>query len=211
MSSSRTSSRTSTTWSACSTASARTAAPDTRVIINSYSRAWRPMIRAAEIVGAKPRKPIRNWVGAADVRNLLDITGFETITRDAADHVPEARPGLSIVANGLLANIWPLQPPLRHVVGHRSPEARAARGIRVGRRPLPERARERSSADERVPNVGTSTEIVFVEGGSRDGTREEIQAVVDEPHGSRPASSRSREAARETPSATDSPPPTTRS
>jgi len=35
---------------------------------------------------------------------------------------------------------------------------------------------------QRVPHVGTSTEIVFVEGGSRDGTREEIQEVIGEPH-----------------------------
>jgi glycosyltransferase involved in cell wall biosynthesis len=35
---------------------------------------------------------------------------------------------------------------------------------------------------QRVPGIGTSTEIVFVEGGSRDGTREEIKEVVREPH-----------------------------
>ena len=32
----------------------------------------------------------------------------------------------------------------------------------------------------RMPTVGTATEIVFVEGGSRDGTRAEIGAVIGE-------------------------------
>ena len=155
--------------------------PDTRVIINSYSRAWRPIIRAAEIVGAKPRKPIRNWVAAPDVRNLLDITGFETITETRRIMFPKHVPGMSIVANGVLANLW----PLNHlcvtwwVIARPKPEPREAsvsvvvpcRNERGNVRPLM----------QRVPTVGTSTEVVFVEGGSRDGTREEIQAVVDEP------------------------------
>jgi len=155
--------------------------PDTRVIINSYSRAWRPLIRAAEIVGAKPRKPIRNWVAAPDVSNLLDITGFETITGTRRIMFPKHLPGLSIVANGVLANIW----PLNHlcvtwwVIARPKPEPREAsvsvvvpcRNERGNVRPLM----------QRLPRVGASTEVVFVEGGSCDGTRDEIQVVVDEP------------------------------
>jgi SAM-dependent methyltransferase len=155
--------------------------PDSRVIVNSYSRAWRPLIRVAELVGAKPRKPIRNWVGAPDVRNLFDIAGFETITESRRILLPKHVPGLSLAANGLVANIF----PFNHlcvtwwVVARPKPSPREAavsvvvpcRNERGNVRPL----------TRRVPEIGTATEIVFVEGGSRDGTREEIEAVVAEP------------------------------
>ena len=72
------------------------------MIVNSYSRAWRPLIRAAEVAHLKPRKPIRNWVAAPDARNLLDITGFETITETRTHHGSEARSGISLAANGVL-------------------------------------------------------------------------------------------------------------
>jgi SAM-dependent methyltransferase/glycosyltransferase involved in cell wall biosynthesis len=155
---------------------------DTRVIINSYSRAWRPLLRAAEIVGAKPRKPIRNWVAAPDVRNLLDITGFETITETRRIVFPKHLPGISVVANGVLANLW----PVNHlcvtwwVIARPKPEPRQA-SVSVVVPCKNERGNVRPLL-QRVPSVGTSTEIVFVEGGSRDGTRDEIQGVVREPH-----------------------------
>src|SRR3954452_93278 len=40
---------------------ARHSHPRTRVVINTYNRAWRPIIAAAEFLGLQPRKPIRNW------------------------------------------------------------------------------------------------------------------------------------------------------
>jgi len=154
--------------------------PDTRVIVNSYSRAWRPLIRAAEAVGAKPRKPIRNWVSAPDARNLLDITGFETITETRRIVLPKHVPGLSLAANGIVGNIW----PFNHlsvtwwVVARPDPKTREA-SVSIVVPCRNERGNVRPLA-HRVPPVGTSTELVFVEGGSRDGTREEIEAVIDE-------------------------------
>ena len=120
--------------------------PETRVIINSYSRAWRPLIRAAEAVGAKPRKPIRNWVGAPDVRNLLDVTGFETITETRRIVLPEARAGpLPRRERASREHLAP-QPPVRHVVGGRAPSPGDPAGdVGVDRRPVPERARKRTA------------------------------------------------------------------
>ena len=157
-------------------------APNTRVIINSYSRAWRPIIRAAELAGAKPRKPIRNWVAAPDVRNLLDITGFETITETRRIMVPKHVPGVSLVANGLLASFW----PLNHlcvtwwVIARPRPGAVRESTVSVVVPCRNERGNVRPLV-ERLPDVGTETEVVFVEGGSRDETRAEIEAVVAEP------------------------------
>ena len=156
--------------------------PDTRVIINSYSRAWRPLIRAAETLGAKPRKPIRNWVGAPDVRNLLDITGFETITETRRIVLPKHVPGVVPRGKRRAREHLAAQPSLRHVVGRRASQPGGAREASVSV-VVPcrnERGNVRPLVD-RVPKIGTATELVFVEGGSRDGTRDEIEAVVSEP------------------------------
>jgi len=156
-------------------------APSTRIILNSYSRAWRPVLRASESLGLKPAKPIRNWVTAGDVRNLLELTDFETIVETRRILVPKHLPVVSLVANGLLANVW----PLNHlcvswwVVARPRPEARRDASVSIVVPCRNERGNVRPLL-ERLPKVGESTEVVFVEGGSRDGTREEIRAVLEE-------------------------------
>ena len=64
----------------------------TRVIVQSYSQAWRPILRLAETLRLRPRKPVRNWISPEDARNMLDLAGFEILTCEQADPLPEACP-----------------------------------------------------------------------------------------------------------------------
>jgi SAM-dependent methyltransferase len=155
--------------------------PDTRLVIHSYSRLWRPVIALAERLRLKPRKPIRNWVNADDVENLLSLTGFEKVTRTRRIIFPKQVPLLSIFLNGFVANLW----PFNHlcvtwwVVARPRPSGRTEATVSVV---CPCR-NERGNVEplvERLPSLGTATELVFVEGGSSDGTREEIERVVAE-------------------------------
>lgn len=159
-------------------------APETRVIVHSYSRLWRPVIRLAEALRLKPRKPIRNWVNADDIRNLLDLTGFEVVTETRRILFPKHVPLLSLLLNGLIANIW----PFNHlcvtwwVVARPRPVTPIEGSVSVVCPCRNERGNVRPLV-ERLPPLGTSTELVFVEGGSSDGTREEIEAVLAERRG----------------------------
>jgi SAM-dependent methyltransferase len=160
--------------------------PHTRVIINSYSRAWKPAIKAAEELGLKPAKPIRNWVTIEDVRNLLDLTDLETIVQTRRILLPKHVPAVSLAANGLLANVW----PFNHlcvswwVVARPRPRVRRDSSVSIVVPCRNERGNIRPLVD-RLPDVGLATEVVFVEGGSKDGTREEIRAVIaDDPDAS---------------------------
>ena len=147
----------------------------TRVVINSYSQLWRPVIGLAELLGLKPRKPIRNWVSPDDVRNLLELAGLRG--RDAtpgASSCPKRVPLLSTFLNGFVANIWPFNHLcLTYWIVARPLRASPGSELtRLGRLPVPERGRERSPPIvERLPELGTATELIFVEGGSTDGTR----------------------------------------
>ena len=46
---------------ALSQALAQHAHPRTRIVVNSYSQLWRPVIWLAELLRLKARKPVRNW------------------------------------------------------------------------------------------------------------------------------------------------------
>lgn len=150
-----------------------------RVVIHSYSQLWRPIIRLAELLRLKPRKPIRNWVTPADMRNLLALADFEVISISRRILLPKRVPLLSTLLNGLVANVWPLSHlSLTWWVVAR-PRPGAARDLSVSI-VVPCRNEREMIAEiiERTPELGTETELVFVEGGSSDGTAEEIKRQI---------------------------------
>jgi ubiquinone/menaquinone biosynthesis C-methylase UbiE len=151
----------------------------TRVVVNSYSRFWRPAIHLAETLRLKPRKPIRNWVSPEDVESLLYLAGFEVILMTRRILLPKRIPLLTTFANVVLANL----PIIRHacltywIIARPAGEARSELSVSVV---CPCRNEEGHIADlvRRVPDMGTEMEIVFVEGNSTDGTRAEIERQI---------------------------------
>lgn len=152
----------------------------TRVVVNSYSRAWRPIIRLAELLRLKPAKPIRNWVSQHDVRNLLVLSGFEPIASEQRILFPKRVPLLTTLLNGVVANVW----PLNHltltwwIVARPEPEPLGERTVTVV---CPCRNEQGHIAGivERLPELGDALELVFVEGNSSDDTRAEIVRQID--------------------------------
>jgi len=154
--------------------------PRTRIVIHSYNRLWKPIIRIAELLRLKPRKPLRNWVAPSDVRNLLQLAGLDVVAETRRILMPKQVPVLTGLLNGGLGNLW----PFNHLcLSHW-----------VVARPLPREKRELSVSVvtpcrnergnigpliERLPLMGSTTELIFVEGGSTDGTREEIERQID--------------------------------
>jgi SAM-dependent methyltransferase len=154
----------------------------TRVVIHSYSRVWRPAIRLAETLRLKPRKPLRNWVSPNDVRNLLELSGFETVTHASRILMPKYVPLLTWFLNAVVANIWPFsylcltywlvaRPlPEESDVNERSVSVVCAVRNEEGHIP---------ALVERLPRFGSATELIFVEGGSTDDTRGAIEGEIE--------------------------------
>jgi SAM-dependent methyltransferase len=153
--------------------------PGTRVVIDSYSRAWRPLIRFAELLHLKPRKPIRNWVAPQDVRNLLELSGFQVVVSAERILLPKRVPILTGFLNGFLANLWPFHYLCLTywLVARPQPEARGDETVSVI---CPCRNEQGHIADliRRLPELGPESELVFVEGGSTDDTRGEIERQI---------------------------------
>ncbi len=154
---------------------------ETRVVVHSYSELWRPVIRVLELLRLKPRKPVRNWVAPHDVENLLQLAGLEPVTTTRRILLPLRIPLLSGFCNGVLANVWGLrQLCLTYwiVARLKPPDERRELSVSVV---VP--ARNEAGMIERIveetPQLGTQSELIFVEGHSTDGTREEILRQIE--------------------------------
>lgn len=156
-------------------------APGGRLIITYYNFLWEPVVRAAERLGLKAALPEQNWLSMQDVENLLWLAGFEVV-RDGTDVLaPVEVPLVSAVANRIGARL-PIVGGLSLVVYFVA---------KVGPPPQPfdpprvsvvcPCRNERGNIAEavtRTPVMGAGTELIFVDGGSTDGTIEEIERAI---------------------------------
>ncbi|NWG33891.1 MAG: glycosyltransferase [Chloroflexi bacterium] len=154
----------------------RLCTPRTRIILNFYSRLWQVILGAAQALNLATPNLFQNWLTREDVGSLLNLAGFEIIRATQEVLLPLPFGGL---ANRFLVRFW----PFNHF----------ALSNFVVARPIPVRAEEpkvsvvvaaRNEAGnikaifERVPPMGRETEIVFVEGHSKDDTYAAIQREI---------------------------------
>lgn len=153
--------------------------PGTRVLLNTYSNAWRPALGLLSRARIRPDRPVRNWVAPRDLGNLLELAGFEVVAERKEILLPFAGEPVSALANGALARL----PLLRELtltywaIARPQAVAPAPYGVSVIV-PCRNEAGSISAIVERVPELGTGTEIVFVEGGSEDDTRARIEEAI---------------------------------
>jgi len=153
----------------------------TRVIVTYYNFLWEPVLRLGERLGMKRPQPEQNWLAPGDIRNLLSLSGFQTISKWYKLLLPVRIPLLSAFCNRVLSGL----PLLRKLCLVQVVVARPAPV------PVPEDSiscsvivparNERGNIEgavARTPRMGRHTELIFVEGNSSDGTAEEIERVI---------------------------------
>lgn len=157
--------------------------PETRVVVVTYSRLWRPLLRVAEFLRLKVRKPYENYLPRQEVSNLLELSGFEITKEQDGILIPVWIPLLSRLVNRWLAPL----PLLRALCLVRVTVARPMRlrlggvdsvSIVIAARNEAGHIRE---LVDRIPRLAPRQEIVFVEGGSTDDTWDRIQDEVARP------------------------------
>ncbi|HEV8311096.1 MAG TPA: glycosyltransferase, partial [Methylomirabilota bacterium] len=160
------------------------ARPDTRVIITYYNHFWEPVLRAAELVGQRIPLRLQNWLSFDDIENLLFLCDFEVVKRGHRFLVPKHVPWLSDWVNRTVARL----PGIRrlglvaYVVarprpGAFGPPATSATSVSVVVPCRNERGNIQPAV-ARLPGMGLHTELIFVDGASTDGTREEIESEI---------------------------------
>ncbi len=154
------------------------ARPETRLLINFHSNLWRPFFAMAGLFGWRTPSPASNWLSSADLRNLLSLTDWEPIRQQNRVLCPVYLFGLDRLINRWLA---PLLPVLGLVVfvTARPRHLAAPRALKVSVViPARNEAGNIEGAVLRTPAMGTGTELIFVEGHSKDNTWSEIQRVA---------------------------------
>jgi ubiquinone/menaquinone biosynthesis C-methylase UbiE len=152
--------------------------PNTRVIVNYYSRVWAPLLALTAKLGfSTPRLP-QNWLVPEDVNTLLYLSGFETFRNQPEILWPLPFRPISVLCNRWLAKLWPFYNfALTNVtIASPIPGPAATDAPRVSVI-VPARNEAGNIAEiiRRTPEMGSGTELIFVEGHSTDNTYETIQ------------------------------------
>ena len=153
---------------------------DTRLVIAYYSYLWEPVLMLAEKLGLKMPQESQNYLSAEDIAEILALADFEAIRREWRQLVPVRLFGLGPLLNCYIGTL-PLirRACLRNIIVARSLDARGL-GAPSTTVVIPCK-NERGNIEpavQRLPQFCDDLEILFVEGGSQDGTLEEIHRVI---------------------------------
>ncbi len=159
--------------------------PRTRVVIGFYNYLWEPLLKAAERMGLKTQQNLQNWLSHQDLANLLDLAGLEVIRKGKRMPFPAYVPLVSELLNKLgqvLPLVWRfgLQ---QYLVARLKPAGTRPPYSSTVVVPCRNERGNIRTAVERLPRLGTRTEVIFVEGNSSDGTLEEVRRVLAEYRG----------------------------
>ncbi|MDP1778889.1 MAG: methyltransferase domain-containing protein, partial [Anaerolineales bacterium] len=151
--------------------------PHTRLIMNFYSHLWQFPLTLAQSLNLAAPMMSQNWLTPQDIDNMLRLAGFESIrtSREILWPLP-----LGGFANRYLVKLWPFHNLAlsNFVIAHPAPQpapvGQPSVSVVIAAR---NEAGNIKSIFERVPKMGSKTEIVFVEGHSRDNT---YKTIADE-------------------------------
>jgi len=153
----------------------------TRLVVYGYNSLWEAPIGLAESWGIKMPQPEQNWLTEFDLRGLLGLAGFEVVKVHYAALLPVHIPLVSWFCNRVLAHVPGIRrlSMIHFIVARPVPESGAAVDCSVSVI-VPCRNEEGnvSAAVERIPRLGSRTEIIFCDDKSTDNTRREIEEMI---------------------------------
>ncbi len=158
----------------------RHSVPSTRVVLNTYSRVWELPRRLAEKLGLAKKMLTQNWLMMSDVVNLIDLTNFEMIRVGGEILWPVPTPLIGTFFNKFVVKFWPFdQLALTSILVARVRPTRERRDTKVS---VVVAARNEAGnipgIFDRVPQMGSGTELIFVEGNSSDNTFQAIETEI---------------------------------
>ncbi|MCK5632206.1 glycosyltransferase, partial [bacterium] len=152
----------------------------TRIIIDTYSYLWEPVLWVTQKLGLRRPTDFKNWISQKDLHNFLQLAGFDVVTTSRHTLFPMYIPILSSLLNSFFVHV----PIIKRLCLHEVTIARAIFPERDAKKykvsvivPCKNEKGNVEAAVTRCPDIGSGTEIIFVEGGSQDGTLDEIIRV----------------------------------
>ncbi|MGC2310867.1 MAG: glycosyltransferase family 2 protein [Candidatus Babeliaceae bacterium] len=150
----------------------------TRIVIDWYAKQWQPFFWMTR---KKDRQhALKNWFFKRDIIHFLHLAGFEIITQGRTTLFPFYIPGISWFFNSVVASLpviswfclnrWLIMRPYPL-----STTSDTTVSVIV---PCRNEQGNVENVARRIPHMGQHTEIIFIEGNSRDNTVQEIERVI---------------------------------
>ena len=152
--------------------------PSTRLILTFHNPSWAIILKFASLIGQRSPSPQLNWLSYGDVANLLHLCRFEVVCHNKRLLLPKKIPLLSWFFNHILAPL-PLFNQFclnEYIIARPIIQITATLHCSVII-PARNEAGNIETCIVNMPQLGVDTEIIFVEGGSTDGTWEEILRI----------------------------------
>jgi hypothetical protein len=155
----------------------------TRLYITSLNHIWVPLIKLGAALGWVVKRDYWNWLSRGDLVNLLELAGWEVVVSRGEQWLPFEVPLLEPLCNRFLARLPGLQLLGMTVFIVARPRMRFARTEETSLSvvvPMRNEAGNVAPALARIPKLGRGTEVIFVEGNSKDNTWETLEKAVAE-------------------------------
>jgi SAM-dependent methyltransferase len=148
----------------------------TRIILNFYSRLWQMPLSIAQTLNLATSNLYQNWLTREDVDDLLLLAGFESIRSSQEVLLPLPWSGW---ANRFLVRFWPFYhfAISNFVIARPLSERVPAPSVSVIV-PARNESGNIKAIFERTPQMGRMTELIFVEGHSKDDTYAAIEREI---------------------------------
>ncbi len=153
--------------------------PRTRIILNVYSNLWQTVLTLAQRIRLAAPMLEQNWLTTSDLRGMLNLAGFEPIRDWREILFPLPIPLLAPFCNRFLVYL-PFFRSLalaNFVIARLLPAPTDESKVSVV---VPARNESGNirSIFERTPQMGRATELIFVEGHSKDDTFAAIEREI---------------------------------
>jgi SAM-dependent methyltransferase len=155
--------------------------PQTRILITNYNYFWQPVFTLAEHLHQKMPDRIQNWLPQGFIDHFLGLTGFETVESGKYLHIPI---NLGFIGENLnrmfsvLPFFWRSGLIEYSVVRPTFLFEKSLPGASVSVIvPTHEEAGNVEAIVDRMPKIGSKTELIFVDLPGKDGTAAKIHAL----------------------------------
>ena len=156
--------------------------PGSRLVISTWNWLWQPVLQIGERLGAKiPDLDIRqNWLAASTLDNLLTVSDYDVLSVQPGVLIPFDLGLVSDTLNSLshaplVRRLTLLSLLVARPLYNEVPRVKYSVSVIIPTR------NERGNIEElvmRTPDMGSHTELIFVDGNSTDGTIEEIHRWI---------------------------------
>ncbi len=154
--------------------------PRTRLVVIHHSYLWEPLLHWAENFGLRMPQPQENWLSDEDLVNMLQLGGFETIKQGRRLLCPINLGFISTLLNRYLAYLPGINNLCLHnyLIARLYPEPCLSEPTVSIIIPARNEQGNIETALATMPRLGRHTQVIYVEGHSKDDTWAEIQRVA---------------------------------